>query len=190
MRDTHLGADGQVHVRLRLRVDARAQRRVAHRVDGVAGMRLRASTPPTVNGDTLRSFSTHGQQSAAKGSSTIASRADIRLIKHLDSLALGLVRRWLSIGYFPIQLPSTQTLRAARAATDTVAVEQLEHDCPSGVVAVARGAVRGGGGPAGGGALPAAPPLPAALPPRAFALQHGPRASAAHRGVAPSPLEP
>jgi hypothetical protein len=48
---------------------------------------------PTVNGNTVRSFSTHGQQSAAKGSSTTVSRSDIRLIQHLDSSAHGLVRR-------------------------------------------------------------------------------------------------
>jgi hypothetical protein len=35
---------------------------------------------PTVNGNTVRSFSTHGHQSAAKGSSTTVSRSDIRLI--------------------------------------------------------------------------------------------------------------
>jgi serine/threonine protein kinase len=35
---------------------------------------------PTVTGNTVRSFSTHGHQSAAKGSSTIGSRSDIRLI--------------------------------------------------------------------------------------------------------------
>jgi hypothetical protein len=40
--------------------------------------------------------------SAAKGSSTTVSRSDIRLIQYLDSPALGLVRRWLYIGYFPI----------------------------------------------------------------------------------------
>jgi hypothetical protein len=57
---------------------------------------------PTVNGNTLRSFSTHEQQSAAKGSSTTVSRSDIRLIQHFDSSALGSVRRWLLIGYFPI----------------------------------------------------------------------------------------
>jgi hypothetical protein len=38
------------------------------------------SLMPTVNGNTVRSFSTHGQQSAAKGSSTTVSRSDIRLI--------------------------------------------------------------------------------------------------------------
>jgi hypothetical protein len=49
---------------------------------------------PTVNGNTVRSFSTHGHQSAAKGSLTTVSRSDIRIIQHLDSSALGLVRRW------------------------------------------------------------------------------------------------
>jgi hypothetical protein len=49
---------------------------------------------PTVNGNTVRSFSTHGHQSAAKGSSTTVSRSDIRFIQRLDSLALGSVRRW------------------------------------------------------------------------------------------------
>ena len=44
---------------------------------------------PTGNGNTVRSFSTHGQQSAAKGSSTAVSRSDIRLIQYLDSSALG-----------------------------------------------------------------------------------------------------
>jgi hypothetical protein len=60
---------------------------------------------PTVNGDTVRSFSTHGQLSTAQGSSTTVSRIrliDIRLIQHLDSSAHGLVRRWRLIGYFPI----------------------------------------------------------------------------------------
>ena len=46
---------------------------------------------PTVNGNTVRSFSTHGHQSAAKGSSTTVSRSDTRLMQHLDSSALGLV---------------------------------------------------------------------------------------------------
>jgi hypothetical protein len=40
---------------------------------------------PTVNGNTVRSFSTHGQQSAAQGSSTTVSRSDIRLTQHFDS---------------------------------------------------------------------------------------------------------
>jgi hypothetical protein len=38
---------------------------------------------PTVNGNAVRSFSTHGQQSAARGSSTTVSRSDIRLIRLL-----------------------------------------------------------------------------------------------------------
>jgi hypothetical protein len=59
---------------------------------------------PTVNGNTARSFSTHGQQSAAKGSSTTVSRSDIRLIQHFDSSAHGLVRWWRLTGYFPIHL--------------------------------------------------------------------------------------
>jgi hypothetical protein len=59
---------------------------------------------PTANGNTVRSFSTHGQQSAAQGSSTTVSRSDIRLIQYFDSSALGLVRRWRLIGYFPIHL--------------------------------------------------------------------------------------
>jgi hypothetical protein len=57
---------------------------------------------PTVNGHTVRSFSTHGHLSAAKGSSTTVSRSDIRLIQHFDFSAYGLVRRWLFIGYFLI----------------------------------------------------------------------------------------
>jgi hypothetical protein len=59
---------------------------------------------PTVNGNTVLSFSTHGQLSAAQGSSTTVSRSDIRLIQYLDSSALGLARRWLLIGYFPFHL--------------------------------------------------------------------------------------
>jgi hypothetical protein len=35
---------------------------------------------PTVIGNTVRIFSTHGHQSAAKGSSTTVSRSDIRII--------------------------------------------------------------------------------------------------------------
>jgi hypothetical protein len=40
----------------------------------------------------------------AVGSLTSVSRSDIRLIQYLDSSALGLVRRWRLIGYFPIHL--------------------------------------------------------------------------------------
>jgi hypothetical protein len=54
---------------------------------------------PTVTGNTVRSFSTHGQQSAAKGSSTTVSHAlTSDSTQHLDSSAHGLVRRWLSTG--------------------------------------------------------------------------------------------
>jgi hypothetical protein len=56
---------------------------------------------PTANGYTVSSFSTHGQQSAAKGSSTTVSRSDIRFIQLFDSSAL-MVRRWRLIGFFPI----------------------------------------------------------------------------------------
>jgi hypothetical protein len=59
---------------------------------------------PTVNANTVRSFSSHGHQSAANGSSTTVSRSDTRLIQYLDSSALGLVRRWLLVDYFPIHL--------------------------------------------------------------------------------------
>jgi hypothetical protein len=64
-------------------------------------------------GNTVLSVSTHGQQSAAKGSSTTVSRSDIRLIQYLDSSAHGLVRRWRLIGHFPIHLfpPSAQASR-------------------------------------------------------------------------------
>jgi hypothetical protein len=43
---------------------------------------------PTVNGNTVRSFSSHGHQSAAKGSSTTVSRSAIRLIQPFDFSAL------------------------------------------------------------------------------------------------------
>jgi hypothetical protein len=59
-------------------------------------------SPALADGNTVRSFPTHGQQPAAQGSSTTVSRSDIRLTQHLDSSAHGLVRRWLLIGYFPI----------------------------------------------------------------------------------------
>jgi hypothetical protein len=67
---------------------------------------------------------THGQQSAAKGSSTTVSRSDIRLIQYLDSSALGLVRRLLFIGYFLIlYYPQARQVggagKAAAARTST-----------------------------------------------------------------------
>jgi hypothetical protein len=80
---------------------------------------LACLTPPaTVHGNTVRSFSTHGHQSAAKGSSTTVSRSDIRLISTFLIRLCGLmVRRWRLIGYFPIlynpqHIPSP--LRSAR----------------------------------------------------------------------------
>jgi hypothetical protein len=44
----------------------------------VGPKRTTPSLMPTVNGNTVLSFSTHGQQSAAQGSSTTVSRSDIR----------------------------------------------------------------------------------------------------------------
>ena len=73
---------------------------------GVTTLDTNCTTPsliPTVNGNTVPSFATHGQQSAAKGSSTTVSRSDIRLIQHLG---------WLIVGYFPIHV-----------------VPLAEHDC-------------------------------------------------------------
>jgi hypothetical protein len=68
---------------------ARAEMTALPKVD------TKCTTPsliPTVNGNTVRSFSSHGQQSAAEGSSTTVARSDIRLIQYLDSSARGLVR--------------------------------------------------------------------------------------------------
>jgi hypothetical protein len=68
---------------------ARAEMTALPKVD------TKCTTPsliPTVNGNPVRSLSTHGQQSAEKGSSTTVSRSDIRLIQSLDSSAHGLVR--------------------------------------------------------------------------------------------------
>jgi hypothetical protein len=75
------------------------------------------SLMPTVSGNTVLSFSTHGHQSAAKGSSTTVSRSDIRLIQHFDSSALGLVRRWRLIGYFPNHLLLLIPMLYARTRT-------------------------------------------------------------------------
>ena len=61
---------------------------------------------PTVDGT---SSQLPHSRATAKGSPTTVSRSDIRLIQHLDSSALGLVRRWRLIGDFPIHLlPSTR----------------------------------------------------------------------------------
>jgi hypothetical protein len=78
---------------------AHAEMTTLPKVDTICTAR---SLMPTVNGNTVRSFSTHRQQSAAKGSSTTVSRSDIRLIQHFDSSALAKVREALLIGYFPI----------------------------------------------------------------------------------------
>jgi hypothetical protein len=60
---------------------------------------------PTVNGNTVRSFSTHGEQSAVKGSSTTVSRPDIRFIQYLDSsAAVGFGSEVALIGHVPIHL--------------------------------------------------------------------------------------
>jgi hypothetical protein len=73
------------------------------------------SLTPTVDGHAVSSFSTHGHQSAAKGSSTTVSRSDIRLIQRFDFSAHGLVRRWLLIGYFLIHLLLPARSVSARA---------------------------------------------------------------------------
>ena len=70
----------------------------------VAGLSLshRRSHPPSI----VRSFSTHGQLSAAQGSLTTVSRSDVRLIQHLDSSALGLVPEVALNWLFPHPLVS------------------------------------------------------------------------------------
>jgi hypothetical protein len=50
------------------------------------------------------------------------SRSDIRLIQYLDASALGLVRRWRLIGYFPIRL-----LPPAR---DVCYISETSHQLP------------------------------------------------------------
>jgi hypothetical protein len=77
-----------------------------------------------------RSFSTHGQQSAAKESSTTVSRSDTLLIQHLDSSAHGLLRRWLLIGYFPIQPyhPDVECLYAVGIMADGDVSEDDEEE--------------------------------------------------------------
>jgi hypothetical protein len=97
------------------------------------------SLMPTMNGNTVRSFSTHGQQSAAKGSSTAVSRSDIRFIQHLDSSAHGLVRRWRLIGYSPTHVSPQPTRHAtplrllfgeiAHAAVSRTHADFPLHDC-------------------------------------------------------------
>jgi hypothetical protein len=55
---------------------------------------------------------------AANGSLTTVSRNDIRLKQHSDSSALGLVRRWLLIGYFPFHLLLLGQRRVGRTSAD------------------------------------------------------------------------
>jgi hypothetical protein len=80
---------------------ARAEMTTLPKVDTIC---TAPSLIPTVDGNTVRSFSTHGQLSAEKGSSTTVSRSDIRLIQYLDSSALGLVRRLALNWLFPYPL--------------------------------------------------------------------------------------
>jgi hypothetical protein len=73
-------------------------------------MDTKCTTPsliPTVNGNTVRSFPyARTTVRSERKLKTTVSRSDIQLIKHLDSSALGLVRRNLFIGtssstYYP-----------------------------------------------------------------------------------------
>jgi hypothetical protein len=98
-----------------------------------------------LTGNAVRSFSAHGQQSAAKGSSTTVSRSDnIQLTSHFDSSAHGLVRRWLLTGCFAIHL------------VPPLAADGLRQPCAAvgGPAAEGQGAVRAAlrrGFPGGGG---------------------------------------
>jgi hypothetical protein len=77
-------------------------------VAGVATLEVRCSPLPHPPSHGWFVAVTHGQQSAAQGSSTTVSRSDIRLIQYLDSswLCGMMVRRCSLIGYFPT-LPTT-----------------------------------------------------------------------------------
>jgi hypothetical protein len=83
--------------------------------------------PPTQTRNTVRSFATHGQLSAAKGSSTTVSRSGIRLIQHLDSSALGLVRRWLLIGGFPSSTHYPPHTCVGQHASTPLREDELAH---------------------------------------------------------------
>jgi hypothetical protein len=113
---------------------------------------------PTVNGNMVRSFSTHGHQSAAKGSSATVSRSDIRLIQLFDFSARGLVRRWRLIGYFPILYnpsqwdimflgPSRAWSRSGTAAGICAAGSSDGKSCESGRLRTV--GMRSGDGPRG-----------------------------------------
>jgi hypothetical protein len=91
----------------------------------------------TANGHTVRSFSTHGPQSAAQGRSTTVSRSDIRLIQHLDSSAHGLVRRevaltgqLLAVSVFPLKRGLAGGL-GARSQKMMTAQYSYRRDVPS-----------------------------------------------------------
>jgi hypothetical protein len=89
-------------------------------------------------------FSTHGQLSAAQGSSTTVSRSDIRLTKYLDSSAHGLVRGLL-IGYFLIHLSPQPLADAPRPfQVDHLGLSLSQPGPRAGGLALARlyGAVR------------------------------------------------
>ena len=58
-------------------------------------------------------------------------RAPLKLIQYLDSSALGLVRRWLLIGYFPIHLLPPLCVKPTRRYT-SVPVPILTHNARCG----------------------------------------------------------
>ena len=99
-----------------------------------------------VNGNTVRSFSTHGQQSAVKGSSTNVSRSDIRLIQYLDFRLTvhGLIRRWLLSGYLPIHLLPLPLVRVNGTGGSRVALSGplwRQGGLPLGSVSLGRWAI-------------------------------------------------
>jgi hypothetical protein len=66
-------------------------------VTALPNMDTKCTTPsliPTVNGNTVRSFSTHGQLSAAQGSSATVARSDIRLINYFPIHLLPPMGAW------------------------------------------------------------------------------------------------
>ena len=109
-----LGTAGILMDLLYVSASPRGCRRGAVGGSSLFGAQTRASekgvghTPSDDVNNTVRSFSTHGQQSAAQGSSTTVSRSDIRLIHHFDFSAHGLVRRWrltgaVSLSTYPLK---------------------------------------------------------------------------------------
>jgi hypothetical protein len=113
-------------------------------VKATALVRVETRTPnttlsliPTVDGNTVRSFSPHGQLSAAQGSSTTVSRSDIRLIQHLDFSAQGSVR---SSAYLAISLPLINPPHALPLSPSPGLPRPHSHSLSRG------GAARGAGG--------------------------------------------